>query len=114
MIKPHSRCVSKATHTLSNPGRFSVTPLKSKRAGHVFPQPTVWSLATKCCPQQSHWLPTPHKVLVIIYIIFINSDNIPIYSYFIINVHLIIIIINFSECICYAIEFGSVVNVNPF
>lgn len=82
-----------------------------------FPQPTVWveergSLATKFCPQQSHWLQIPYKVLAIIYIILINSDNSPIYSYSIINLHLIIITLNFSEYICYGIEFGSVVYVN--
>lgn len=114
MIQSHSRCVTKATHILPNPGRFSVTPLKSKIAGQVFSQPTVWSLVTKFCPQQSHWLHIPFKVLAIIFIILINSDNTPIYSYSIINLHLIIIIPNFSECVCYAIEFGSVVYANRF
>lgn len=113
MIKSHSRCVTKATHTLSDPGRFSATPLKSKMVEYVFSSAhcvvtgyKIWSPAMT--------LHIPYKVLVKIWIIIINSDNTPIYTYSIINLHFTIIILNFSECICYAIEFGSVVYVNRF
>jgi len=118
MIKPHSRFVTKATHTLLRPRQvFSDPAAHAVKNGWMWlcvPQPTVWSLATKFSSQRSCWLHMPFKVLVIIWMIWINSDNTPIQNYAAINVLFFIITLAFWECICYLKEFGPVVYVSRF
>lgn len=100
----------------SDPGRYSMTQLmQSKMAGCDC---RILSLLHGYWLQfgllRTCWINMPSKVLVIILIIWINSDNTPLHNHSVINLHFSVITLDFWEHIHYSNEFVPVVYVDRF